>query len=584
MNLKQSKRDNGRIYLSIVHGYRDKETKQVRTKTIESLGYLDDLEKEHPGIDVVEHYREVARQMTEEEKVQRKISLTIDMNEELPENTDNRKNLGYAAILKIYYDMKLDQYFNNIARNHGFEFNTNSIMTLLVVTRLLSPGSKKKAYEEKQRYFERFDFAQMDMYRALSHFATLVDDVQRHMHEQITACYGSRNTKTIYYDVTNFYFEIDDEDELRKRGYGKKYHKGPIVQMGLAMDADGIPLHYELFPGNTLDKQTFRSVIGDIYNKYDTGRIIVVADMGIITGDNIFYLIGGEKRDKTLNGYVMSFSVRGGTDELKSYVLDKEGYRCGNGKPIEEGCDFMIKSRYIAREINVTMANGKTKTKIVYEKQVVFWGKKYADKAKAEREKTLQKTAALMKDPGKYKKATSHGAAKYVQRIDYDKDTGEEVDTGKALVLDVSKILEEEKYDGYYSIVTSEKEMSDMEIRDTYKGLWEIEETFRVTKDTLEAQPVYLSRPERIEAHFLTCFISLTIIRLLEKLTGRRYSSKKIVDCLNRISCSHEHENIYLFDYRSEISEVLGDSLGLDFTKKRMRLNEIKSIVANAKK
>jgi transposase len=230
------------------------------------------------------------------------------------------------------------------------------------------------------------------------------------------------------------------------------------------------------------------------------------------------------------------------------------------------------------------MTNGKTKTKIVYEKQVVFWGKKYADKAKAEREKTLKKTVALMNDPGKYKKATSHGAAKYVQRIDYDKDTGEELDTGKALVLDVSKILEEEKYDGYYSIVTSEKKMSDMEIRDTYKGLWEIEETFRVTKDTLEAQPVYLSRPERIEAHFLTCFISLTIIRLLEKFTERRFSSKKIVECLNRISCSHEQENIYLFDYRSEISEAIGEALGLDFNKKRMRLSEIKNIVANAKK
>ena len=584
MNLKQSKRDKGRTYLSIVHGYRDKETKQVRTKTIQSLGYLEDLEKEHPGIDVVAHFKKVAKKMTEEEKVQRKVSLTIDMNEELPEDTDNRKNLGYAAILKIYYDLRLDQYLNNIARNHSFKFNTNSIMILLVVSRLLSPGSKSKAYDEKHRYFERFDFAKVDMYRALSHFASLVDDIQCHIHKQITACYGPRNTKTVYYDVTNFYFEIDQEDELRKRGYGKKYHKGPIVQMGLAMDGDGIPLHYELFPGNTLDKQTFRSVIGDIYRKYDTGRIIVVADMGIITGDNIFYLTGGEKRDKTLNGYVMSFSVRGGTDEFKSYVLDKSGYRGRDGKPIEEGADFMIKSRYIAREINVTMSNGKTKTKIVYEKQIVFWGKKYAEKARLEREKTLKKTAALMKDTSKYKNATSHGAAKYVQRIDYDKDTGEEIDTGKALVLDVAKILEEEKYDGYYSIVTSEKSMSDMEIRDTYKGLWEIEETFRVTKDTLEAQPVYLSRLERIEAHFLTCYISLTIIRLLEKFTDRRFSSKRIVECLNRISCSHEHENIYLFDYRSEISEVIGNALGLDFNKKRMRLSEMKNIVANAKK
>jgi len=579
--LKQ-KKVGGRIHMMIAHGYRDKETKKVRTKTIRTIGYADEFIDQYA--DPIAHFKEVARQMTEEEKAQRKVSFTIDMNEELPEDADSRKNLGYAAILKIYHDLKLNQYFSNIARNHEFEFNTNSIMILLIISRILSPGSKKKAYEEKHRYFERFDFAWFDVYRALSHFAALSDDVQRHMHEQITSRYGPRNTKTIYYDVTNFYFDIDQEDELRKRGYGKKYHKGPIVQMGLAMDGDGVPLHYELFPGNTLDKQTFRSVIGDIYRKYDTGRIVVVADMGIITGDNIFYLTGGEKLDETLNGYVMSFSVRGGTDEFKSYVLDKGGYRGKDGKPVEEGADFMMKSRCVAREIDVTMTNGKKRSKIVYEKQVVFWGKKYSDKAKAEREKTVQKATTLMNDPSKYKKATSYGAAKYVQRVDYDKETGEEVDTGKALVFDVAKVLEEEKYDGFYSIVTSEKKMSDSEIIDTYRGLWEIEETFRVTKSTLEAQPVYLSRPERIDAHFLTCFISLTILRLLEKFTDRRFSSAKIVECLNRISCSHEEDNIYLFDYRSEISEALGEALGIDFKKKRMRLSEMKNIIASTKR
>jgi len=579
--LKQ-KKVGGRIHMMIAHGYRDKETKKVRTKTIRTIGYADEFIDQYA--DPIAHFKEVARQMTEEEKAQRKVNFTIDMNEELPEDTDSRKNLGYAAILKIYHDLKLNQYLSNIARNHEFEFNTNSIMILLIISRILSPGSKKKAYEEKHRYFERFDFAWFDVYRALSHFATLSDDMQRHMHEQITSCYGPRNTKTIYYDVTNFYFEIDQEDELRKRGYGKKYHKGPIVQMGLAMDGDGVPLHYELFPGNTLDKQTFRSVIGDIYRKYDTGRIVVVADMGIITGDNIFYLTGGEKLDETLNGYVMSFSVRGGTDEFKSYVLDKSGYRGKDGKPVEEGADFMMKSRYVAREIDVTMTNGKKRSKIVYEKQVVFWGKKYSDKAKAEREKTVEKATTLMNDPSKYKKATSYGAAKYVQRVDYDKETGEEVDTGKALVFDVAKVLEEEKYDGFYSIVTSEKKMSDSEIIDTYRGLWEIEETFRVTKSTLEAQPVYLSRPERIDAHFLTCFISLIILRLLEKFTDRRFSSAKIVECLNRISCSHEEDNIYLFDYRSEISEALGEALGIDFKKKRLRLSEIKNIIAGTKR
>jgi len=583
MTLKIGKSGN-RPYLSIVQSYRDKVNKQSRTKTIKSLGYLEDLEKEHPGVDVIAHFREVARQMTEEEKAQRKVTLTVDMNESLSSDTNNRRNVGYAALLKVYYDLKLDHFFNNDARNHNFEYSPNSIMTLLVVSRILSPGSKLKAYEEKNRYFERFDFSLVDVYRALSYFSSVRLEVQRHINEQIIACYGRRNTQTIYYDVTNYYFEIDKEDDLRKYGLSKEKRKDPIVQMGLAMDSDGIPLHYELFPGSMPDKSTFRSVIGEVRLKYNTGRIIVVADMGVITGDNIYYLVGGEKRDKTLNGYVLSFSVRGGSGEFKKYILDQSGYRGRDGKAVDESADFKIKSRLIAREINVTMQSGNTSTKIVYEKQVVFWSKKYADKARSDREKVLQKAKSLANEPGKYRKASAYGAAKYVKHLDFDKKTGEVMTTGKALIYDEAKVLEEEKYDGYYSIVTSEKHMSDEEIRETYRGLWEIEESFKITKSTLESRPVHVSRPDRIDAHFLSCYISLVILRLLQKLTNREYSIDEMVDCLNRISCSHETENIYLFDYFSETAKGLGEAVGIDFSKKRMRLGDIRSIIGDAKK
>jgi transposase len=522
--------------------------------------------------------------MTANEKEQRKVTLAVDMNESMDVGTDNVKNLGYAAILKIYYELKLDQYFNNEARKHEFKYSPNSIMTLLVVSRLLSPGSKLKAYREKGRYFERFDFSLTDVYRSLSHFASLELEVQRHINEQIIAFYGPRNTQTIYYDVTNYYFEIDKEDELRRYGVSKEHRKDPIVQMGLAMDADGIPLHYKLFPGSLPDKSTFRDVIGEVRLKYDTGRVVVVADMGVITGDNIYYLVGGEKLDKTLNGYVLSFSVRGGTKDFKKYVLDRTGYRGRDGKPVKEGADFMIKSEYIAREINVTMDSGKTATKIVYEKRIVFWAKKYADKAKADRERVVLKANAIVNEPGKYRKSTSYGASKYIKNIEFDKKTGEVISAGNALVFDEAKLKEEEKYDGYYSIVTSEKHMTDEEIIDTYRGMWEIEETFRITKGTLEGRPVYVSLHERINAHFLTCFIALTIMRLLQRRTERSFSSDEIVESLNRINCVHEHENIYLFGYMSEASKIIGDSLDIDFSKKRLRLNEIRNIVAESKK
>jgi hypothetical protein len=577
MYLKKSfNKESGRTYLSIAQKYRHPVKKVSTDRNIKSLGYLDELEKKYD--DPITHFKEVARKMTEEDDTRKKVVLNINMDEELPKDSSSRKNLGYAAILKIYHELGLNEFFNNRARNAPFKYNTNSIMTCLVISRLLSPGSKYKAFEEKSRYFERFAFSLADIYRALSHFAGLEVELQEYLNEMISDRY-KRNTKTIYYDVTNFYFEIDKADDFRKFAKSKEGRHNPIVQMGLAMDADGIPIHYRLFEGNKLDKETFRSVIGEVRRKYGTGRIVVVADMGIITGDNIYYLTG-KNND---NGYVFSFSVRGATDAFKQYVLDEEGYVGLNGKPAVRDASFKIKSRRISRDINVSVKSGGKAKKVVYEKQVVFWAQKYADKAAAERNQLVKKAIALVEDPAKYERATSYGAAKYIKDMAFDKGTGE-IANGRKPSFDFEKLSQDEKYDGYYAIVTSELDMADSDIIDTYRGLWEIEETFKVTKSTLEARPVFVSREDRIRAHFLTCFISLVIIRLIGKKTGRKYSAEKIVSCLNNISCSNEQDNLYLFDYRSKISDDIGGALGIDFTKKRLTQAEIKNILAESKK
>lgn len=541
MYLKQVKNKNtGRTYLSIAQKYWNASKKTSTDHVVKSLGYLDELEKKHP--DPIFHFKEVARRMTEEESAVKKVSLSFNMDEKLVQDTNDRKNLGYAAIMKLYHEIELDRFFNNKSRHEGFKFNTNSIMSLLTVSRILSHGSKKKAFEDKGHYFERFNFSLEDIYRSLTHFSRISKEAQRHIHEQITQKYG-RDMKTIYYDVTNFYFEIDNEDKLRRRGHCKEHRPNPIVQMGLAMDSDGIPIAYETFPGNCLDKETFRSVIGEVRRNYDTGRIIVVADKGIITGDNIHYLVG-EKPEKPRNGYVFSFSIRGGTDDFKSYVLNDDGYVFE--KTENEEVNYKIKSRVTARDIVITMESGKKEKRTVYEKQVVFYSKKYADREKAERQKAVLKAVEFVNNPVKYEQATSHGAARYIRDLNIDKKTGELRPDGITPTFDREKLAEEEKYDGYYSIVTSELEMNDNVIIDTYRGLWEIEETFRIAKGDLEARPIYLQRDDRINAHLLSCFISLVIMRLLQKKTGRQYSSEKIIECLNKISCSLEQDNLSL--------------------------------------
>jgi len=581
MYLSISPRKKGTAYLSIQKRYWDVKTKSRTSTTIESLGYLDDLKKEYD--DPITHFRAVAKQMTADEETERKISVELDMEEELPEDAPGTKNFGYALPMKIYHELWLDDFFKRKMVCENFEFNTNSIMLLLVISRILSPGSKKNAFENKDRYFERFDFTLDDVYRALSHFAKISAELQQTMYDRVKKKYGS-DTSVVYYDVTNYYFEISKPDENRKYGKAKQNRKKPIIQMGLAMDTDGIPLHYKLFPGNKLDKETFRSVIGEVKLNYNTGRIIVVADMGIITGDNIHYLVGN-KPDKPLNGYVFSFSVRGGTAVFKKYVLDENDYKDEKGEPVNADTEFKIKSRVIARDINVTMQDGSISKKTVYEKQIVFWNRKYAVKAQAERAEMLEKAAKLIADPKKYTKATSYGAAAYVNNIDYDKETGlVKGEDGKMLTLNTEKIEEDQKYDGYYSIVTSELHMSDNQIIDTYRGLWEIEETFKITKQELSARPVYVSDYDHIDAHFLICFISLTIIRIMQKVTGKQYSAEKIIKCLNKIECMNMKENIYLFGYRSKIAEVLGKAFNINFKRKYMKLIDIKKFLGDVKK
>ena len=559
----------GRKYLSIAHGYRDTLTGKSRTKTIKSLGYLDVLEKEYP--DPIIYFKKIVEEMNKQEAASNApSSINIDKNEVISAGQSNRKNLGYSVLSKLYYELGLDVFLNNHARTLKMEFNVNSIMKLLVFSRILAPSSKKKAFENKDWFFENFDFTLDDIYRCLTFANSKRDNLKLHLHRKIKEQYG-RNTELVYYDVTNYYFETDKPDNLRKKGVSKEHRPNPIVQMGLFMDAMGMPVSYDLFPGNTNDCSTLIPLLAKMKKEYDIGRVIVVADKGMNTGMNIaFNLI---KRD----GYVYSQTVRGGHKELKEYVLDNNGYR-------QVGDGYRIKSRLYPREIIVEDANGKSKKVRIDEKQVVFYSKDYDKKAKAERVPVLMKARELVSNPGKYNKATSYGAAKYVKNLQYDKQTGEILVTATRPLFDEDKLREEEKFDGYYAIVTSEHQKTDEEIIEIYRGLWKIEELFKITKSDLEARPVYLSREDRIQAHFLICFIALVIMRILEHRLGYSYSVSSIIESLCEISCSRLEENWYVFDFANNVTETISDKLGIDLNRKYMRLGEIKKILGDTKK
>ena len=569
------------IYLTIEKKYWDKQKKMPRTEHFKALGYVHELQDQFP--DPIAHYKSIVEQMNMEEKTNRKLTLTIDMNEKLSEVTHTRYNMGYAVMMKLYHELELDRFFNNKARHENFEYNTSSIMKLLTITRILYPSSKRRSFEHKDKFFEKFDFELHDIYRALSHFSKIGLECQRFISDQIQAKFG-RDTRLMYFDVTNFHFEIDKTDDLRKRGKEKNNRPDPIVQMALAMDADGIPLYYKLFPGNTHDSKAFVPVFKDVCVRFSPGRVIAVADMGCTSSDNIFFLKGGD-RDRRVNGYVFSFSIRKGTDQFKKYVLDEAGYTDSDGKALKPDFEYKVKSRIEVREIQVTMKNGSKKTLLIDEKQVVFWSKNYAEKASAEREEIINKAHEIVADPKKYNKGTVHGAAAYIKNITFDKKTGEICEEPREkLSFDSEKAQEDAKYDGYYCLITSELEMPAYRIIEIYRGLSEIEDNFKVAKSELDIRPVFVSREDRINAHVLTCFITLVMIRLIQKKTGYQFTPEQIATCLNNISCSLEHENVYLFDYRNHISDEIGKAFGIDFTNKRLSLSEIKNILALSKK
>lgn len=571
MYLKKTPNAKGRIYLSIVDGYYDKKSKNTRQVTVESLGYLDELQKQYD--DPIAHFSKRVDQLKAVKKAgQAPINFTFFDSDRLCVGDGLRRNFGYAALSKIYHELGIHTFLINRQRHSKEQYDANAIMKMLVYSRLLFPASKKSSYDNRDMFFEKTNYSLDDVYRCLSLLDKQKENLQVWVNDRIKKNYG-RDTSLIYYDVTNYYFASDRQDDFLHKGVSKEHRPNPIVQMGLCMDNNGLPITYELFPGNTNDCLTYRPNFGRIKKQFDLGRVICVADKGMTTGDNIWYTINGPAHD----GYVFSMSTRGAGKSLKEYVLDENGYEW-------LGDEYKRKSRKCPRTILVTSVTGKKLKKQVDEKQVVFWSAKYAKRAKAEREAALIKARDLAANPGNYTRATSYGAAKYVKKVEFDKETGEILTASSMLDIDEERILGEEALDGYYVLLTSEMDTPDDEIIDIYRGLWRIEESFRITKSELEARPVYVWTKEHIEAHFLICFVALTIARILETKLDRKYSIGTILDSLTKAGCSLVQQNYYLFDYYDEVLKDIGKISGIDFSKRIRTLGEIKKMLAETKK
>ena len=573
MYLKQIPQKNGRVKLAVYESYR--EGRRTRSRTVRPLGYLDELELEHD--DPVAWGRAVAAEMTEAKRAaEQAVAIEIHPMQKIDKHADNVKNVGCAAALSQYAALGVGNALRSASRSSRAEYSLDAVCRLLVCERVVEPGSKLSAWHNRGRYFFRCGFSDDDVYRALDGIADARDTVVSAMNRSIARA-GIRDLTAVYYDVTNYYFEVDGEDGLRMKGVSKEHRPDPIVQMGLLQDARGIPIAYRVFPGNAADCTTMIPVLSDMKRDHGLERVVAVADKGLNCSANIAAAAAAG------DGFVFSQSVRGTKSDkaLKEWVVDDAGYAHGS----DEGGRFKSKSKQGFKTVHLKAADtasGRPEDVEVEVKYVAFWSEKYERRARHEREKAIEKARALVANPGAYTKATSHGAAQYVRNLHFDKETGEVAD-GSALELDLDAIAEAERYDGYYLIVTSETGWDDGRVIDTYRELWRIEESFKVTKSEIVARPVYVWTPAHIEAHFLTCYIALVILRLLQLATGLPCS--RIREEIAAMNCVNVDANWWVCTHRTDDSDRLVESVGLEELKlKNLRTADAKAILAKAAK
>ena len=426
------------------------------------------------------------------------------------------KLYSHKFLEKIIEELGLREFFNAYKSFTKIEYNVYGFAKLLIFGRLLNPRSKIATVRQNDDYYDLLlsDFNPDNVYDTLDFIAKNKDKIIRRMNTNLVKKAG-RRPQIIYYDVTNFYFEIDDPDEdildedgnilkkgLRKMGVSKENRKQPVVQMGLFMDDNGIPIAIEEFPGNTLDHLTMRTALKKNIDGADFVRFIMIGDRGICVYPNILHLLD------TGNGYIIAKSLLKGTAKDRQWAYSDDGY-------IRESDSFKYKSRIVSRK--TTDENDITRT--ISEKEVVYWSENYAKRQLKENKSFLEFLEKLIQSPANFRASAMQAKSlrKFFKKELLNEKTGEILDSTKLkAMIDLDKVKAFKKEMGYYLIVTSELEMSEKEVIEKYHGLSKIEDQFRVMKGDLNTRPVFVRKPERIKAHLTICLIALIMLRLIQ--------------------------------------------------------------------
>ena len=477
--------NRGNKYVRVVHSYRDPETNKPKMKVIKNYGNLEKLLKQDKNF-----LEKLEKEI--KEKNERLKESTIDKIKKIETNNFEkegliRKNYGYLVYEKMWQELGISRWIKDIKTRSKIEIE--EILKQLVFQRLLTPSSKKSAYDHRENYVDfRNDLILEDYYRVLDIIYDEKEKLEKHLNSTLKKKFN-RELNVVLYDVTTYYFESVKKDEIKGFGFSKDNKVNQVqVVMGLLIDNNGIPVGYELYPGNTSEFSTLYPVIKDLKEKYKLKKVIVAADRGLNSGKNLLLL-----KELGLD-YVMAYKLKGAKKEIKEKLFE-------DGYTIEK--EFKYKLIEHVKEIRV---DGKVEK--IQDNLLLGYSEKRAKKDKADRQRLLDKADKLLNKPSMMKQELKKGGKKFIKVTKGNLD----------IELDVKQIEEAEKMDGFFAIEYSQKELTGREVREIYGSLWKIEDSFRVLKTNLEARPIFVWSEKRIRAHFLICYLALVIERYLEKL------------------------------------------------------------------
>jgi len=487
------------------------------SKVVEKLGTFAELEKKLSGQDPIEWAKKYIEELNKKEKEEKRdVLVKYSPSKIIAKDEQFSFNGGYLFLQKIYHELGLHKICKIISQKHKFDFDLNSILSRLIYGRVIFPSSKLATYQLSTKFIEQPNFDLHQIYRALEVIAKEMDFIQSSLYNN-SLTISKRNTGILYYDCTNYFFEIDQEDGNKQYGPSKEHRPNPIVQMGLFMDGNGIPLAFSINKGNTNEQLTLKPLEKKILSDFDLSKFIVCTDAGLASENNRKF------NDKEDRAFITTQSIKKLKAHLKKWALDPNGWHLSNEvktydiSKLDEEKDkkkMFYKERWI-------------KENDLEQKIIVTYSIKYRDYQRKIRNSQIERAQKTIdSNPTKIKKYNQNDYKRFIKKTSCTSDG--EIAEKEIYSIDIEIIAKEEAFDGFYAVCTNLEDDA-AEIIKVNNRRWEIEECFRIMKSEFKARPVYLSRDDRIEAHFTTCFISLIIYRFLEKMLGEKYTCSEII-------------------------------------------------------